>query len=199
MTAIHLNKVQSEISLSSSLLLSSLLSSMQSRGMRQGPLSVANWSALSIHESPTMVNGRRMLQQIVMHLAIRDVVCPFKMVVQRVVIRGRRTVLFLHFMPPGRPECHKYHLHSHYTLSQDVFIAALTSSRNSSPFTHLFKEFPCLWITNHFRQHLFAVAKESGCVVTASDYMERYDEFATSSESMAEQLIYSLCLISKFP
>jgi len=61
-----------------------------------------------------------------------------------------------------------------YNIQYIVFM-----SRNSSlsqSLTHLFKEFPCLRITNHFLQHLFAVGKESGCVVTASDYMERYDD-----------------------
>ena len=72
--------------------------------MRQGELSVANWSAFPIPEFPTMANGGRMLQQIVMDLAICDVVCPFQMVIQCVVIRREADcALFLHFVPPGSP------------------------------------------------------------------------------------------------
>ena len=45
-----------------------------------------------------------MLQQIVMDLAICDVVCPFQMVIQCVVIRREANcALLLHFVPPGSP------------------------------------------------------------------------------------------------
>ena len=51
-----------------------------------------------------MANGGRMLQQIVMDLAICDVVCPFQMVIQCVVIRREvDCALLLHFVPAGSP------------------------------------------------------------------------------------------------
>jgi len=49
-----------------------------------------------------MANGGRMLQQIVMDLAICDVVCPFQMLIKCVVIRREADCALLHFVPLGR-------------------------------------------------------------------------------------------------
>jgi len=62
---------------------------------------VASYSALPIHEFPTMANGAWMLQQIV----IDQPLCPFQMVTQCDVIRGAADcALFLNFVPFGVPK-----------------------------------------------------------------------------------------------
>jgi len=172
--------------------------------MRQRRLSVSNWSALSIHEFPTMANGRRMLQQIVMHLAICYIVCPFQMVVQRVVIRREAYCAFFFILchldalacPQVTPAFSLY-----IVCRTNVFIAALTSSLNSSLS-------PTCW-----RSSLASGSLITFCNTFFFPWPKKADVwslpvitwrgmmiFATSSESMAEQLIYSfLCLISRFP
>jgi len=103
--------------------------------MRQLRLSVANWSALSIHEFPTMANGRRMLQQIVMHLAICYVVCFFPNGGSTCRHQGEADCAFFFILchldalacPEVTPAFSLY-----IVCRTNVFIAALTSSRNSS-------------------------------------------------------------------
>jgi len=172
--------------------------------MRQLRLSVANWSALSIHEFPTMANGRRMLQQIVMHLAICYVVCFFPNGGSTCRHQGEADCAFFFILchldalacPEVTPAFSLY-----IVCRTNVFIAALTSSRNSSLS-------PTCW-----RSSLASGSLITFCNTFFLPWPKKADVwslpvitwrrmmiFATSSESMAEQLIYSfLCLMSKFP
>ena len=62
--------------------------------------SVVNWSAFSIHDFPSMTNGRRMFLQSVMELAICNVVCPFQMMIQCIIIWWEADCAFLlQFVP----------------------------------------------------------------------------------------------------
>ena len=116
--------------------------------MRQRRLSVSNWSALSIHEFPTMANGRWMLQQIVMHLAICYIVCPFQMMVQCVVIRREADcAFFLHFMSLERsclPTSNACILSVH-RVQNKCFHSSFDCVSYLRSLARLLKEFPCLW------------------------------------------------------